>query len=117
VDETIVPESLDKEFYRTDERAGYPPFVWWLRRTVKRYVPAGKRAKELIDHVLPKSLGRVPAPAEPGATANDSCAGSLSVTTSGVVNTNVPGSYTLTYVATDPAGNSKTNNRTVNVVP
>jgi len=59
VDEGHVPETLDREFYRTDERAGYPPFVWWLRRKVKRYVPAGKRAKELIDHVLPSSLGRV----------------------------------------------------------
>jgi hypothetical protein len=63
VDEAFVPHTLDTEFYRTDERAGYPPFVWWLRRTVKRYVPAGKRAKELIDHVLPASLGRV----RPGA--------------------------------------------------
>ncbi|MEO8425405.1 MAG: hypothetical protein ABI595_16025, partial [Actinomycetota bacterium] len=60
VDATIVPETLEREFYRTDERAGYPPIVWWLRRTVKRYIPAGKRAKELIDHVLPSSLGRVP---------------------------------------------------------
>ena len=58
VDETYVSDTLDKEFYRTDERAGYPPIVWWLRRTVKRYIPAGKRAKELIDHVLPSSLGR-----------------------------------------------------------
>jgi hypothetical protein len=69
VDEAFVSETLDKEFYRTDERAGYPPFVWWLRRTVKRYVPAGKRAKELIDHMLPASLGRVRGHAEPETKA------------------------------------------------
>jgi hypothetical protein len=69
VDEGFESDTLDKEFYRTDERAGYPPLVWWLRRTVKRYVPAGKRAKELIDHVLPASLGRVRPRTEPGSTA------------------------------------------------
>jgi Sulfotransferase domain len=67
VDETYVSDTLQREFYRTDERASYPPIVWWLRRTVKRYVPAGKRAKELIDHVLPSSLGRVPKESEPAA--------------------------------------------------
>jgi hypothetical protein len=65
VDETYVSDTLQREFYRTDERASYPPIVWWLRRTVKRYVPAGKRAKEWIDHVMPSSLGRVPKESEP----------------------------------------------------
>jgi hypothetical protein len=73
VDPSHVPSTLEREFYRTDERAAYPPFVWWVRRTVKRYVPAGKRAKELIDLVLPRSLGRLrgadkeasPAPTSP----------------------------------------------------
>ena len=72
VDAGFVSDTLNREFYRTDERASYPPIVWWLRRTVKRYVPAGKRAKELIDHILPSSLGRVPkesaAPAAKDAT-------------------------------------------------
>jgi uncharacterized repeat protein (TIGR01451 family) len=36
-----------------------------------------------------------------GATASDSCAGSLAVTTSGSVNVNIPGTYTITYTATD----------------
>lgn len=68
VDEGFVSDTLDREFYRTDERAGYPPFVWWLRRTVKRYVPAGKRAKELIDHVAPASLRRMRSESGPAAT-------------------------------------------------
>ena len=53
---------------------------------------------------------------DPGATASDSCAGVLAVTTNSTVNAGTPGSYTITYVATDPSGNSTTNTRTVVVV-
>jgi hypothetical protein len=53
---------------------------------------------------------------DPGATAFDLCAGVLSVTTNGVVNTAVPGTYYVQYIATDPANNSATNTRTVHVV-
>jgi large repetitive protein len=53
---------------------------------------------------------------DPGATANDTCAGSVAVTVSGTVDANTPGSYTLTYSATDGAGNTGSTNRTVNVV-
>jgi hypothetical protein len=59
VDHRFVPAEIDREFYRTVERAEYPPFVWWLRRTMKRYPLVGKRAKGLVDHVLPASRGRV----------------------------------------------------------
>jgi len=53
---------------------------------------------------------------DPGATATDACAGSVSVTASGSVNANVPGTYTITYTATDPTGNTATAIREVNVV-
>jgi uncharacterized repeat protein (TIGR01451 family) len=54
---------------------------------------------------------------DPGATASDGCAGDVSVTTSGSVDTNTPGSYTLTYTAQDPSGNAAAPvTRTVNVV-
>jgi uncharacterized repeat protein (TIGR01451 family) len=54
---------------------------------------------------------------DPGATATDSCAGSFAATASGTVNVNVPGTYTLTYTASDPGGNAATPvTRTVNVV-
>ena len=53
---------------------------------------------------------------DPGATANDSCDGSLSVTPSGTVNANVAGSYTLTYTAIDAANNTGVANRVVEVV-
>jgi endo-1,4-beta-xylanase len=43
---------------------------------------------------------------DPGATAVDSCSGSLPVVTGGAVNAGVPGSYTIGYTATDPSGNS-----------
>lgn len=51
---------------------------------------------------------------EPGATAVDSCAGSLTVNIdSSQVNTNQPGTYIVDYSATDPSGNTGTNHRTV----
>jgi sugar lactone lactonase YvrE len=52
---------------------------------------------------------------DPGATANDACAGSVAVTSSGVVDANTPGTYMITYSATDGT-NSATAKRTVNVV-
>ena len=53
---------------------------------------------------------------DPGATASDSCAGSLNVTTNGTVDITTPGTYMLAYVAADPSGNSVTNTRTVVVL-
>jgi uncharacterized repeat protein (TIGR01451 family) len=53
---------------------------------------------------------------DPGASATDNC-GSAAVTVTGSVNVNVPGTYTLTYTATDSAGNvSAPQTRTVTVV-
>jgi arylsulfatase A-like enzyme len=52
---------------------------------------------------------------DPGATALDACAGAVPVTTAFAVNTNAPGSYTVTYTATDNNGNTATTNRTVYV--
>lgn len=42
---------------------------------------------------------------EPGATATDNISGSVAVVITGTVNTGVAGAYTLTYTATDAAGN------------
>jgi hypothetical protein len=53
---------------------------------------------------------------DPGATAEDGCEGPVAVTSSGAVNANVVGSYTITYTASDSAGHTTTRTRTVNVV-
>lgn len=53
--------------------------------------------------------------ADAGATANDACGGSVPVTSSGSVDVNTVGTYTITYTATDGT-NSSTATRTVNVV-
>ncbi|MBI3417145.1 MAG: DUF5011 domain-containing protein [Verrucomicrobia bacterium] len=53
---------------------------------------------------------------DPGATADDICAGAVAVTSSGNVDVNTPSSYTITYSATDPSGNTATATRTINVV-
>jgi Pro-kumamolisin, activation domain/Domain of unknown function (DUF5011)/Immunoglobulin domain len=50
---------------------------------------------------------------DPGATANDTCAGTISVSVSGTVNTAVVGTNTLTYTANDGNGNLATTNRIV----
>jgi uncharacterized repeat protein (TIGR01451 family) len=42
----------------------------------------------------------------PGATAHDNCSADFAATASGSVNVNVVGSYTITYNATDAAGNN-----------
>lgn len=44
----LAPD-LDTEFYRTDQRRSYPPFVWSARQFVKRRFPQAKRAKEVVD--------------------------------------------------------------------
>lgn len=53
---------------------------------------------------------------DPGASAADACDGPLAVTVSGAVDTSTPGTYELTYSATDDAGNTGTATRTVEVV-
>ena len=50
---------------------------------------------------------------DPGATATDSCAGAVSVTVSGTVNTNSSGTNILTYTADDGNGNTNIAARTV----
>jgi subtilase family serine protease len=50
---------------------------------------------------------------DPGASANDLCAGSLAVSVSGVVNTNAVGTNFLTYSANDGNGNTASATRTV----
>jgi hypothetical protein len=50
---------------------------------------------------------------DPGATANDACAGSVSVSASGTVNINVIGTNTIIYTASDGNGNGSTATRTV----
>ncbi len=54
--------------------------------------------------------------AEPGATASDNRDGDVSVTISGSVNSSIAGIYSITYSATDSAGNTSTATRTVDVL-
>ncbi len=53
-----------------------------------------------------------------GATATDNVDGNITsrITTSGTININIPGTYTITYTVSDTAGNKATAKRTVNVV-
>jgi hypothetical protein len=53
---------------------------------------------------------------DPGATAVDDVDGDITVVATGTVNINAAGSNTITYTATDAAGNSATATRVVNVV-
>ena len=82
------------------------------------------RSVHVIDTTAPvvTVLGPNPATVEcatpfvdPGATATDSCVGSVAVIASGAVNTGTPGSYALGYSATDPSGNTGLASRAVTV--
>jgi uncharacterized repeat protein (TIGR01451 family) len=54
---------------------------------------------------------------DPGATAHDACAGDFAATASSTVDINTPGSYTITYTASDPSGHAAAPvTRTVTVV-
>ncbi|WP_415407785.1 PKD domain-containing protein [Sulfurovum sp. CS9] len=53
---------------------------------------------------------------DPEASATDAVDGDVPVSVSGTVDTSTVGTYTLTYSATDTAGNMATETRTVNVV-
>jgi uncharacterized repeat protein (TIGR01451 family) len=54
---------------------------------------------------------------DPGAVAHDACAGDFPATATGTVDANTPGTYTITYTASDPSGHAATPvTRTVNVV-
>lgn len=53
---------------------------------------------------------------ELGATADDVCDGAVGVAISGSVDTDTPGTYEITYTATDSSGNEATETRTVHVV-
>ena len=55
--------------------------------------------------------------ADPGATAKDDRDGTVSVTPSGTVDMSNVGDYTITYTATDKAGNETNATRTVTVKP
>jgi hypothetical protein len=52
---------------------------------------------------------------DPGASTTDNLGGPVATTTSGSINNGVEGDYTITYGATDQAGNSTSTNRVVTV--
>jgi hypothetical protein len=58
VDASFVPPSIEQEFYKTEERAQYPSIAWKVRKLAKRFVPHSKRAKELVDSIMPRIMGR-----------------------------------------------------------
>ncbi|MBT8104787.1 MAG: DUF5011 domain-containing protein [Woeseiaceae bacterium] len=84
------------------------------RATATRTVIVADTTAPVIDMVGPASMNHVQGTAftDPGATATDTVDGSVAVVTTGSVDDAV-GTYTLTYTATDAAGNSATASRTV----
>jgi sulfotransferase family protein len=57
VDDDVLPSSLDREFYRTNDREAYPAYVWWLRRNLKRVVPPEQRwrARRTVSRALERA--------------------------------------------------------------
>ncbi|MBT8083517.1 MAG: DUF5011 domain-containing protein, partial [Gammaproteobacteria bacterium] len=84
------------------------------RATATRTVIVADTTAPVIDMVGPAAMNHVQGTpfTDPGATATDTVDGSVAVVTTGSVDDAV-GTYTLTYTATDAAGNSATASRTV----
>lgn len=59
------------------------------------------------------TIEKNPTYTDPGATAVDATGTALAVTTTSTVNSSVPGTYTITYLAKDASGNTTTAIRTV----
>ena len=45
VDREFVPDNLEREFFRTDERVPHPPTAWRIRRALKRRFPMTRRLR------------------------------------------------------------------------
>jgi hypothetical protein len=65
VDPNVTPPTIEREYYRTDGRARYPPAAARLRSAIKQHVPGAKRAKELVDSTLPRLVRFVPKASAP----------------------------------------------------
>jgi hypothetical protein len=59
VDAGTVPDVLDTEFYRTDERRSHSSALLRARKFAKHRLPQTKRAKELVDSMLSRPSGPV----------------------------------------------------------
>jgi hypothetical protein len=59
VDQNYAPDALEYEYYKTSHRIVHRRSTWSIRKTLKRHFPATKRAKELVDEVLPRAFNRV----------------------------------------------------------
>jgi hypothetical protein len=68
-----------------------------------------------IDGDNPVSINVGDTYTDAGATAVDDVDGTVSVNSSGTVDTSTIGTYTIIYTATDTAGNIATANRIINV--
>jgi hypothetical protein len=62
VDPDHVPGDIDRTFYETRHRAPRSPVPVWVRKGLKRHLPAAKRAKELENNMIRalRSLRRTP---------------------------------------------------------
>lgn len=52
VDPAAAPGNLDREFYKTKDRAARSPLPLWVRKELKRRLPATRRFKELESDVI-----------------------------------------------------------------
>lgn len=56
IDSDFVPQTIGREFYKSEDRPKYSSAGWWVRRTLKRHIPATKRAKEIVDSAIPRFI-------------------------------------------------------------
>jgi hypothetical protein len=70
----FVPPTLDREFYRTQSRPGYPPALTALWRAARRWIPGARpwpdvsRTKELVERIGLRRRWHVAGTSETGPT-------------------------------------------------
>ena len=86
--------------------------------TVKKGAAAADKTPPVISIIgeLNVTIPKGASYTDKGATATDNVDGALNAVATGTVNTAVVGMYTITYTATDAAGNKATAIRTINVI-
>ncbi|MBN1309281.1 MAG: DUF5011 domain-containing protein [Chitinispirillaceae bacterium] len=113
----IADEYADSGNYKVVVRSSAFPTTPAVSNNVKLTVVDVVKPQITLNGSSTVTLNKGSSWTDPSATATDDKDGSITPVRSGDFNIDIPDTYTLTYTATDKAGNSDSVSRTVTVVP